>query len=71
MIFFSWHIEEDSHIGRSHCDRFRIEISPNGNQFVYRIIENNKEYPTPSFNYDNFEDAKRIAISIVSLQNSM
>lgn len=67
MIFYKWHIENDSHIGISLCKDFRIEITCEGGRYRYVIRIKDGFHSSSDFRYTNTEEAKKIAVSITSL----
>jgi len=70
MITVEWHNTEKSHIGKSTCGKYLIEIIGNGSHFDYTITEtkSNQIKHKNTTTHNNVEDAKRIVMSLLSLK---
>jgi len=72
LISIKWHIAENSHIGKSTCGKYFIEIINNGSHFDYIITETKSDKirhknAKPHF---SIEDAKRVIMSLLYLKHT-
>lgn len=68
MINIKWHIDNDSHIGKSTCGKYFIEIINNKGNYEYVIKENKNITHKSSKPHDSIEDAKRVISTLLSMK---
>lgn len=68
MISIKWHNDNNSHIGKSTCGKYLIEILDNKGHFEYIIKENKHITHKSSKPHDSIEDAKRVISTLLSMK---
>lgn len=68
LVSVEWHSLENSHIGKSACGKYFIEITNEGSHFDYKVRQNEEIIHKNAKPHDSIEDAKRIIMSLLSLK---
>ena len=71
MIFFDWHKEGETHIGVSRSAtpiRIEIYLDLNLGEYEYRITNDGAVICSSIAPYSSVEEAKRVAMSVISLR---
>lgn len=68
LVSVKWHNIENSHIGKSTCGKYFIEIINKGSHFDYNVSENKEIIHKNAKPHNSIEDAKRIIMTLLSLK---